>query len=60
MMKIARSRVFKKYGFKCPMGVRGRNSDNKLYTEKMGSDIVYPLKDGIRKTYEWIYEQVNK
>ena len=50
----------KKYGFKCPMGVRGRNSDNKLYTEKMGSDIVYPLKDGIRKTYQWIYEQVIK
>jgi len=25
-----------KYGFSCPMGVRGRNSDNKLYHQKMG------------------------
>jgi GDP-D-mannose 3',5'-epimerase len=25
-----------KYGFTCPLGVRGRNSDNKLYQEKIG------------------------
>ena len=25
-----------KYGFKCPVGVRGRNSVNKLYREKVG------------------------
>ena len=24
----------KKYGFKCPTGVRGRNSDNKLFLKK--------------------------
>ena len=25
-----------KYGFKCPLGVRGRNSDNRLFKEKLG------------------------
>lgn len=48
-----------KYGFKCPTGVRGRNSDNKLYIEKMGSDIVEPLELGIKKTFEWINKKVN-
>jgi nucleoside-diphosphate-sugar epimerase len=48
-----------KYGFKCPVGVRGRNSDNKLYKKHMGWEPTQPLKEGIRKTYEWINKQVN-
>ena len=47
-----------KYGFKCPTGVRGRNSDNKLYFEKMGWQTDKKLEDGIRKTYEWILSQL--
>ena len=47
-----------KYGFKCPVGVRGRNSDNKLYKEKMNWEPSQPLQDGIIKTYQWISEQV--
>ena len=49
-----------KYGFKCPVGVRGRNSDNKLYKEKMGWEPTQPLYNGIVKTFEWINKQVNK
>jgi GDP-D-mannose 3', 5'-epimerase len=49
-----------KYGFKCPVGVRGRNSDNKLYKEKMGWEPTKSLYDGIKKTFEWINKQVNK
>jgi nucleoside-diphosphate-sugar epimerase len=48
----------RKYGFKCPVGVRGRNSDNRLYREKMGWEVSMPLIDGMRKTYAWIKEQV--
>lgn len=47
-----------KYGFPCPVGVRGRNSDNKLYKEKMGWEVSMPLIDGMKKTYEWINNQV--
>ena len=51
---------FEKYGHKCPVGVRGRNSDNKLYTEKMGKTFDRPLKEGIKLTYDWIESQVIK
>jgi hypothetical protein len=43
-----------KYGFRCPVGVRGRNSDNRLYREKMGWEVSQPLLVGMEKTYEWI------
>jgi GDP-D-mannose 3',5'-epimerase len=49
-----------KYGFNCPTGVRGRNSDNKLYREKIGWEVSLPLKEGMIKTYTWIYAQANK
>jgi len=49
-----------KYGFKCPVGVKGRNSDNKLYMEKMRWAPHQKLQDGINKTYQWINEQVKK
>ena len=48
-----------KYGFKCPVGVRGRNSDNKLYKEKMGWVPELPLLHGMKETFEWIDKQVN-
>ena len=41
-----------------PVGVRGRNSDNKLYKEKIGWETQKKLIDGIRSTYSWIREQV--
>lgn len=42
-----------------PTGVRGRNSDNKLYAEKIGYYPKYQLKDGINKTYDWIVNQIS-
>ncbi len=48
-----------KYGFSCPTGVRGRNSDNKLYKEKIGWVVSQPLIEGLKKTFEWINKQVN-
>ncbi|RNA61691.1 NAD-dependent epimerase/dehydratase family protein [Chryseobacterium nematophagum] len=51
---------FDKYGFKCPLGVKGRNSHNKLYKEKIGWEVSQPLRVGMEKTYQWISEQVQK
>tara|TARA_R110002012_G_scaffold189063_1_gene356252 strand:- start:376 stop:1095 length:720 start_codon:yes stop_codon:yes gene_type:complete len=48
-----------KYGFKCPVGVRGRNSDNKLYNEKMGWVPELSLLHGMKETFKWINKQVN-
>jgi GDP-D-mannose 3',5'-epimerase len=47
-----------KYGFKCPTGVRGRNSDNTLFLEKLGWKVSQPLYNGIESTYKWIDSQV--
>lgn len=49
-----------KYGFPVPEGVRGRNSDNKLFREKIGWEPDYPLAKGMEKTFQWIDEQVKK
>ncbi len=43
-----------------PLGVRGRNSDNKLIQEKLGWRPSEPLKKGLEKTYAWIAEQVER
>ena len=50
---------FNKYGYKCPIGVKGRNSDNKLYKEKIGWVVSEPLEKGIIKTFDWITSLVN-
>tara|TARA_B110000902_G_scaffold260596_1_gene333835 strand:+ start:184 stop:1191 length:1008 start_codon:yes stop_codon:yes gene_type:complete len=50
----------KKHGFPCPTGVRGRNSDNKLFSEKVGWEYSENLIEGMKKTYYWIEDQVNK
>jgi GDP-D-mannose 3',5'-epimerase len=47
-----------KYGFDCPLGVKGRNSHNKLFREKVGWEVSRSLKDGMLATYSWIDEQV--
>ena len=41
-----------------PLGVRGRNSDNRLIKEKLGWEPTWPLKKGLAITYRWIEEQV--
>jgi nucleoside-diphosphate-sugar epimerase len=50
---------FEKYGFKCPTGVRGRNSDNALFFEKIGWKVGKSLKDGMTSTYKWIETQIS-
>jgi nucleoside-diphosphate-sugar epimerase len=41
-----------------PLGVRGRNSDNNLFREKIGWEPKMALKEAIAKTYRWIEEQI--
>ena len=41
-----------------PLGVRGRNSDNRLIRSKLGWQPTMKLKDGLAKTYSWIERQV--
>lgn len=48
---------FKKYGHHCPLGVKGRNSDNTLYKNKIGWVVSQTLQKGLEKTYPWIKKQ---
>jgi nucleoside-diphosphate-sugar epimerase len=41
-----------------PLGVRGRNSDNRLIQEKLGWAPNQPLVKGLETTYAWIEHQV--
>ena len=43
-----------------PVGVRGRNSDNRLIKQMLGWEPTESLEDGIRKTYAWIAQEVAK
>ena len=41
-----------------PVGVRGRNSDNRLIRKKLGWEPKQSLEVGLERTYKWIEEQV--
>jgi GDP-D-mannose 3',5'-epimerase len=41
-----------------PLGVRGRNSHNKLIWEKLGWKPTRPLREGMEVTYRWIEQTV--
>jgi nucleoside-diphosphate-sugar epimerase len=43
-----------------PLGVRGRNSDNRLIGEKLDWKPSEPLKKGLEKTYAWIEAQTRR
>ena len=43
-----------------PLGVRGRNSDNRLIRERLNWAPSRPLREGLEKTYAWIAGEVEK
>jgi nucleoside-diphosphate-sugar epimerase len=43
-----------------PQGVRGRNSDNRLIRDKLGWAPSIHLEKGLKLTYAWIKEQIEK
>lgn len=43
-----------------PEGVRGRNSDNTLFTDKVGPIEAQALRVGMERTYKWISDQIEK
>ena len=49
-----------KYGHAVPLGVKGRNSDNRLYREKIKWEVSQPLRLGMEKTFKWIKSQIDK
>ena len=57
IMAVAGKRLEKRH-ITGPLGVRGRNSDNRLIEEKLAWKPSQPLSVGLAATYEWIERQV--
>jgi nucleoside-diphosphate-sugar epimerase len=45
------------YDLSAPKGVTGRNSDNTLIRQYLNWEPGTRLRDGLEKTYTWIYDQ---
>jgi hypothetical protein len=54
---IAGVKLERRYKLDAPRGVAGRNSDNAKIRGYLGWEPSISLREGIRKTYEWIDEQ---
>jgi nucleoside-diphosphate-sugar epimerase len=55
---IAGYKLERKYDLGAPKGVRGRNSENTLIRHYLNWEPSIPLRTGMKKTYDWIKEQV--
>jgi len=55
---IAGVKLKRSYNLKAPKGVNGRNSDNTLIKKYLGWEPGTRLRDGMEKTYRWIYDQM--
>jgi nucleoside-diphosphate-sugar epimerase len=55
---IAGYKLKRTYDLKAPRGVRGRNSENTLIRKYLGWEPSIPLRTGLKKTHDWISEQM--
>ena len=58
--EIADLRLVRKYNLDAPKGVRGRSSDNTLIERLLNWSPNISLIEGMEKTYQWIYDQIEK
>jgi nucleoside-diphosphate-sugar epimerase len=55
---IAGVKLKRNYNLNAPKGVNGRNSDNTLIKQHFNWAPEIKLRDGLEKTYAWIYDQI--
>ena len=58
--EIAGVKLEHKHNLNAPKGVNGRNSDNTLIKKYLGWAPGIRLRDGMERTYRWIYEEYQK
>ncbi len=56
--EIAGMKLKRTYNLRAPKGVNGRNSDNTRIQKIMGWQPSISLRDGMEKTYRWIYDKM--
>jgi GDP-D-mannose 3',5'-epimerase len=57
---IAGVKLKRSYNLSAPKGVNGRNSDNTLIKKVFGWEPNIRLRDGMERTYRWIYDEMVK
>jgi GDP-D-mannose 3', 5'-epimerase len=55
---IAGIKLKRRYNLSAPKGVNGRNSDNTLIQKVFKWEPNTRLRDGLEKTYRWIYDEI--
>jgi len=55
---IAGIKLVRSYKHDAPKGVRGRSSDNTMIRKKLNWEPKIALREGLEKTYAWIYDQM--
>lgn len=55
--EIAGLKLKRRYQLDAPKGVNGRNSDNTKIQEYLGWEPGIRLRDGMERTYRWIYDE---
>lgn len=57
---IAGIKLKRSYRRDAPRGVAGRNSDNSMILNRLGWEPSTRLRDGVERTYRWIYDEFCK
>jgi len=60
IIKISGKRLNKSHDLTAPEGVKGRNADLTLVRKVLGWEPEVSLEEGLKRTYEWIEEQVKR
>jgi nucleoside-diphosphate-sugar epimerase len=58
IQEISGVTLTRNYDLSAPKGVRGRNSDNTMILKLLNWEPKITLQEGLRKTYDWIDQQV--
>lgn len=58
--EIAGVKLRRQYNLAAPKGVNGRNSDNTLIKQVFDWEPRTRLRDGMERTYRWIYEEMTR
>ena len=57
--EIAGVKLKRIYNLRAPKGVNGRNSDNTRIEKILGWQPSISLREGMEKTYRWIYDKMS-
>lgn len=58
--EIAGVRLRRSYDLHAPKGVNGRNSDNTMILDRLGWEPSIRLREGMKKTYRWIEQEMSR